>query len=212
MRRLPNNIVWLFPLLIAFTGFGLVSWHFMCVRVCVLERAKANRQKGKKKKRMYICVHNCHRHSIVCRSHWISTLHQHSWNWVGGELVNVCEARIPRSSYLVFHSCVGFVDKLNLVHVISFQFVLLFFFFPLRSGLVHRVRFSNSGTGEKYALSQSHFVWHRFQYSKRRFDFALRTLWIVSFFSVVLCQLFLAKIANAKWWRENTALVKRMKN
>lgn len=86
-----------------------------------------------------------------------------------------------RSSYLVFRSCVGFVDKLNLVHVISFQFVWPFFcchclwrcvcarltfcFFLACDIVVCMIRFYTiSAKLAKICFSQSHFVWHRFQY------------------------------------------------
>lgn len=177
----------------------------------MLERAKANRQKGKKKTNVYLCAQlssSFNRLPLTLNQHFASTFLELSRRWAGecvrGAYTSIILFSIPFVCWFRWQieSCSR--------NFISIRSSLLFF--PLRSGLVHRVRFSNSGTGEKYALSQSHFVWHRFQYSKRRFDFAIRTLWIVSFFSVVLCQLFLAKIANAKWWRENTALVKRMKN
>lgn len=78
---------------------------------------------------VYGISHNCHRHSIVLPLSAESALCTQTFlelsRWWGCEFL--CETRIiPNtsiSSYLVFHSCDGFVDKLNLVHVISFQFV-----------------------------------------------------------------------------------------
>lgn len=77
-----------------------------------------------------------------------------------------CSACIWFRSYFVFCSGIGFVDKLNLVHVISFQFVYNFVFFLL---LLFHLLSHNDFTFSKaqclpFCHSQSHIVWHRFQY------------------------------------------------